>query len=298
MTRGTVAAAAGAVLAVAFGAYVQWHAADSAGSPAATRARDRLPVLMIHGSGMNSSTWTPLARHLRTHGWPEEYLLAVDLLPDNGANIAAAERQLAPAAQALLERAAGRAASEGLDPPRKLAVVGHSMGAVSGRWLAARLIPDRVAVFVAIAGANHGSSMLCGRTGEGDKELCSTHSRAGRSVVLEQLNGTEEAPTDETPYGPARDPPRVTRHPPDATACIAWYAVLIDPDEWVVPAASAHLAGSGGSSLGALPAGIERLREGEFVLRTPARHDDLPATPAVMELVASLLLGPAAACPD
>jgi pimeloyl-ACP methyl ester carboxylesterase len=296
MTRGTVAAVAGALLAVAFGAYVRWHAADSAGSPAATHAR--LPVLMIHGSGMNSSVWTPLVRHLQSHGWPEEYLLAVDLVPDNGANIAAAERQLVPAAQALLERAAGRAAREGRDPPGKLAVVGHSMGAVSGRWLAARLIPERVAVFVAIAGVNHGSSMLCGRTGEGDRELCRTPSRADRSAVLEQLNGTEGAPADETPYGPARDPPGVTRQPPAAAACIAWYAVLIDPDEWVVPAASAHLAGSGGRGLDALPAGIERWREGEFVLRTPARHDDLPATPAVMELVASLLLEPAAACPE
>lgn len=298
MTRGIVAAAAGVVLAVAFGAYVQWHAEDSAGSPAATRARDPLPVLMIHGSGMNSSTWTPLVRHLRTHGWPEEYLLAVDLVPDNGANIAAAERQLVPAAQALLERAAGRAAIEGRVAPRKLAVVGHSMGAVSARWLAARLIPDRVAVFVAIAGANHGSSVLCGRTGDGDRELCRAHSRARRSVVLEQLNGTEDAPADETPYGPARDPPGVTGQPPVAAACIAWYAVLIDPDEWVVPAASAHLAGSGGSDPVGLPAGIERLRDGEFVLRTPARHDDLPATPAVMELVASLLQPPAAACPE
>lgn len=296
MKRRTAAAVALLFPALALGAYLQWLAPNVDSPAGGMRMQQRLPVLLVHGSGMSSSVWTALMHYLRAHGWPEEYLLAVDLVPDNGSNIAAAEQQLQPAAHALLERAAGRAATEGRVAPRKIAVVGHSMGAVSGRWLAAKLIPEQVSVVVAIAGPNRGSSALCGRAGEGDRELCHEWARTHGSVVLRELNGMEVALVDETPYGPAGDPPGVTRRPPTATACIAWYTVMIDPDEWIVPASSARLAGSGGAGIARLPVGIERLREGEFVLRAPARHDDLPATPPVMKLVTSMLQASTAAC--
>ncbi len=269
--------------------------AVDAGGGAAGAREQRLPVLMVHGSGMNASSWTALTVFLRRKGWPEEYLLAVDLAPDNGANIAAAEVQLQPAAEALLQRAARKAEAEGWKPPARLAVVGHSMGAVSGRWLAGWLMPERVAAFVAIAGANHGSIRLCGRDAVGDLELCPAHAQELRSV-LERLNGSAAAPADETRYGPAADSPGVASWRPTAAACIHWYTIRIDPDEWIVPAASARLAGSGGGTVARLPAGIEAGAEGEFILRTGARHDDLPSTPAVMELVASLLGSAAAGC--
>lgn len=263
---------------------------------AADLAQRRLAVLMIHGSGLDASIWSGMILHLRNAGWPADYLMAVDLRPDDGANIPAAESQLMPAAQSLGARARARARQEGWPLPDKIAIVAHSMGAVSGRWLAARLIPEQVAVFVAIAGPNHGSNVLCSRTGDGDRELCPARAQTGRSV-LEQLNGTLAAPADETPYGPTEDPPGVTSRRPTATACIVWYAVLIDPDDWIVPAASARLAGGGGGGIARLPAGIVQLDQGEFVLSSWARHDDLPSTPAVMDLVTSMLEASTAACP-
>lgn len=297
MRHRTAAILAGAVLAVALGGYVRSIGMDP-GKPAGdVRPGGRLPVLMVHGSGMNPSVWQPFIRQLRAHGWPQEYLHAVSLVPNDGGNASAAEQQLLPAAQALLERAVRRAGVGDEAQPAKIAIVGHSMGAVSGRWLAAKLIPDRVSVVVSLAGPHHGSTMLCGRSGAGDIELCPTATGAGRSDLLEQLNGSRAAPADETPYGPGKDPAGVTGRPPTRAACIAWYAILIDPDEWIVPSASARLAGSGGGVIAELPAGIERLSAGQFIVKAPVRHDDLPASPAVMELVTSMLTAAPAGCP-
>jgi pimeloyl-ACP methyl ester carboxylesterase len=264
-------------------------------SPPAATEGPRLPVLLVHGSGLDSSSWDALVAHLRVAGWPAEYLRAVDLTPNDGANIPAAEDQLRPAALGLLAAAGDKARREGWSPPGKLAIVAHSMGAVSGRWLATRLMPERIAVFVALAGANHGTEALCGLRGAGNEELCpAPESRA--TSVLAELNGTKAAPRDETPFGPAPDPPSVPGQRPTAAACIAWYTVFIDPDEWIVPASSARLAGAGGGLLDALPPGLERTGEGEYRLLDRVRHDDVASAAAVARLVASMLAGPTG-CP-
>jgi hypothetical protein len=72
---------------------------------------------------------------------------------------------------------------------------------------------------------------------------------------------------------------------------------MIDPDEWIIPAASARLTGSGGAKLMALPSAIVRLGRGAFLVEAPADHDGLPAAPAVKELVTLLLRRASTACP-
>lgn len=264
-------------------------------SPPAVVERPGLPVLFIHGSGLDSSSWDALTAHLRAAGWPAEYLRAVDLQPNDGANIPAAGDQLRPAALGLLAAAGDKARMEGWNPPDKLAIVAHSMGAVSGRWLATRLMPERIAVFVALAGANHGTEALCGLRGAGNEELCPASASRAPSVLAE-LNGTKTAPRDETPFGPAPDPPSVPSQRPAATVCIAWYTIYIDPDEWIVPANSARLSGAGGAESLAVPPGMERVASGEFRLRTEVRHDDVPAAPPAAALVESMLTSPTG-CP-
>lgn len=289
MRFGTQAAVFLAVGACAAGAYLHFFE-PSGGSAAPALAQDeRLPVLLVHGSGLDSSSWDALARHLRSSGWPDEYVMTVDLLPNDGANIEAAERQLLPAARRLLEREAVRGSGKAGQTPAKIAVVGHSMGAVSGRWLAAKLIPGQVAVFIAIAGAHHGTNAVCVLKGAGNDELCPAFPAAGESPVLNQLNGTRDRPADPTPYGAAPDAAQSPSVRPDAHACISWYSLSIDPDEWITPAASARLPGSGGAEPADLPHGIVRIAPGEFRLDDKVRHDDLPGTPAVMTWVTSLL---------
>lgn len=265
--------------------------------PGPSRAEGpKIPILLVHGSGLDSSSWSALIGHLRSAGWPPEYLVAPDLVPSDGANLLAATTQLQPAAIRLMEQAAARAAQENWARPEKFAIVGHSMGTVSGRWLAAKLMPDRVAVFVAITGANHGTDALCGLAGQGNDELCPAYPTSGQSFVLEQLNGRAEAPLDETPYGPATDPPGVPAIPPTASACIAWYTIFIASDEWIVPAASARLVGAGGAELPLLPKDFDAVAPGEFRLNTRVRHDDVPASAAVIDLIRSLLSADAV-CP-
>jgi pimeloyl-ACP methyl ester carboxylesterase len=262
----------------------------SCGSGRGLQAVPGPPVLLVHGSGLDSTSWDALTGRLRSLGWPQEYLAAVDLSPNDGANERAAREQLQPAAIRLLETAAARARREGWDPPDKLAVVAHSMGAVSGRWLASRLMPESVAVFVAIAGANHGSRALCGLSGAGNEELCAATS--GEVPVFAGLNGTATAPRDPTPFGPGQDPPGHPHEPPTGAACIAWFTIFIDPDEWIVPADSARLAGSGAGVALTAPADVQVVAPGEFRVTAAIRHDDLPSAPAVLSLVPTLLAAP------
>lgn len=286
--RSVAAVLVGCALAAVAAFMLRAGSQDEAAAP--DLAQRRLAVLMIHGSGLDASIWSGMILHLRNAGWPADYLMAVDLRPDDGANIPAAESQLMPAAQSLLARARARARQKGWPLPDKIAIVAHSMGAVSGRWLGARLIPDQVAVFIAVAGAHHGTNAVCKLQGAGNDEMCPAFPAANTSEVLNLLNGTEQRPLDRTPYGPGADPAGVASVRPDASACISWYTLFIDPDEWITPAVSARLPGSGGKELRELPPGIERVAPGEFRIHERVRHDDLPSTGAVMSLVTSVLL--------
>jgi pimeloyl-ACP methyl ester carboxylesterase len=216
----------------------------------------------------------------------------VDLSPTNGSNVRAAEQQLRPAALRLLETARASALRAGhRAPPAHLAVVGHSMGAFSGRWLAARILPEKVRLFVSIAGANFGTNALCRLSGEGNREMCPAFAQDRRTNPAQvELNGSAAEPRDPTPFGLGPDPSDGPSVPPDRRA-IAYYTVRFDGDPWIKPNRSAELPGAGGLVLPPAGAGLSETAPGNFLLSPASGHAPPTARPGVIGRVKRLLLG-------
>lgn len=239
----------------------------------------RLPVVLVHGSGLDSTYWNKLIAALIADGYPRAYVRALDMRPSDGSNIDAANLYIRPAAEDLLEIANRESRREGVATPRKVILIAHSMGAVSSRWYARQLSPDAVAGLIGIAPANHGSNALCGFSGEGDRELCPAFAQSAlESRIQIALNGLPESTVDETAYGVGADSAPRARVAPDGTRRLSFWTLRIDPDEWIVPARSAILDGAGGLELH-LPSDLPvRLTSpGNYLLEAPVRHDDLPA---------------------
>jgi hypothetical protein len=209
-------------------------------------------VLFVHGHGLYSSDWDPLIEAMQAAGYPPSYLMAIQIQPNTMGNVAAAERVIAPAVERLLARVAEASTQggSGRPLPRRIAIVAHSMGAVSSRWYTARLHPERVAVWVGLAGSNHGTNALCPYPDEAAREMCPAFSSDPRQQAVQiDLNGRPGSPRDASPYGIGDDPPRIPRIPPHSERSIVYYTVRIEPDEWIVPARSAVLEGAGGPSV-------------------------------------------------
>ena len=251
------------------------------------------PVLFIHGSGLDSSSWATMVSSLTQLGYPPEYLRAVDLKPNDGGNITAATLQIPVGMNALIESSQREFESSECEGslPSKTVVVAHSMGAVSGRWYASRIEPENVMALIAIAGANHGTDALCGLIGEGNAEMCPAYSDDSRkNKVQVELNGTPERPVDETPFGIGVDGADREIVPADASRQILYLTIRIEPDEWISPADSATLDGAGGwmaPDFSELP--ISETSEGNFILHTGTSHDSMPDDPAIIEFVFNVL---------
>ncbi|MGH7453937.1 MAG: Calx-beta domain-containing protein, partial [bacterium] len=253
----------------------------------------RTPVLFVHGHGLDSGTWQAMINDFITNGYPPEYLFGVDLIPNNGANVRAAEMFIAPAAESLLVRAARAARSAGYTgpPPDRLNIIGHSMGGVSSRWYAAKLRPDRVRTWIALAGANHGTNSLCPFGDEGAREMCPAFATDPvQNKVQIDLNGTTVAPIDETPYGVGMDQPAIVRIPPDITRRILYYSIRIDPDVFIKPESSAIIDGAGGVPV-LVPSGVPAIETspGNYLFTGTTDHDGLPSNPDLIRFVATLL---------
>jgi pimeloyl-ACP methyl ester carboxylesterase len=268
-------------------------AATAACQPAARGAPDysRTPIVFVHGSGLNSRTWAPLRRHLQQEGYPPEFLHAVDIEPNDASNVWAAEHVIAPAVAALLasaETAARRAGTAGT--PHRVDLVTHSMGAVSSRWYA-RQHAEKVRRVITLAGSNHGTDALCAFPSPGNDEMCPAFAtEPAESLVQLELNGTADAPVDETPFGIGTDRPRAQSVSPDALRRITYFTIRIEPDEWIRPEHSAMLDGAGGIDA-SVPSGIQvaETTPGNFLFQHRTGHDHLPQHPALMELVSTLL---------
>lgn len=259
--------------------------------PEAPRACLDRPVLLVHGHGVGPEVWRPLIEGLVSDGYPADRLAAPAIVPSVMANVAAAERVLAPAGEELWRRTVAAAARAGCPrPPDGLALVAHSMGAVSARYYATRLVAERVRVLVTLAGTNHGSDALCGLPDPGARELCPAFAA---SEVQALLNGAPGAPADETPYGPGRDAPGRPRIAPTPRRRIAYFTLRLDPDALVRPSASALLDGAGGARVvvsSTIP--IEETSPGNFLWRgAGADHDSLLVQPGVAGLVGTLIGG-------
>jgi Lipase (class 2) len=254
---------------------------------------NRSPVLFVHGSGHSARSWVAMIRGFRQLGYPAAYLSAVDMRPRDGSNILAATQFVAPAVESLLKRATAAAKRAGYtgQVPYKVNIVAHSMGVLSSRWYISQLRPERVNVWVGLAGANHGTNTLCGSDGAGDREMCPAFAQSKQESTLQvTLNGTHKAPKDETPYGIGRDRTGVLRIGPDTQKRILYWTLRIQPDDWIKPEKSAILDGAGGISLASLAQEpITETSPGNFLLNLSVEHDPLIDHPDVIRIVDKLL---------
>jgi pimeloyl-ACP methyl ester carboxylesterase len=260
----------------------------------------RTPVVFVHGHGGSAAKWHKLMSHLVQNGYPQEYLYTVSIVPATMANIQAAHDVISPAVESLLTTAgvAARKAGRSGYLPQRVDIVSHSMGALSSRWYAAKLRPERVRTLITLAGANHGTDVLCGYPDDGSRDLCPAFAdRSQGNLVQTGLNGYRRAPLDETPYGSGTDRAQVTRVPPDNKRRIAYFSVRIEPDEWIKPERSAILDGAGGVTI-AVPSGspVKETSPGNFlfdsrpgILGQNVDHDTLLENTDLLRLVAAML---------
>lgn len=250
----------------------------------------RTPLLFVHGHGLDASCWTSVIQALIADGYPREFLHAVDIVPHTMPNVRAAETVLAPAVERLIERAGYAAREAGVHPPTQVTLVCHSMGAVSGRWYAARLRPERVRTWISIAGANHGTDAVARFRDEAAQELSPAFGTLPSNQVLLDLNGPTSATVDETPYGLGKDRPGAASIPADPMRGILYLTVRIEPDAWIQPERSAVLDGAGGLPC-LLPIGIDSTEgpPGNYLLRGVTDHDAMLQHPQLIRLVRALL---------
>lgn len=250
-----------------------------------------VPVVLVHGYGAEPSVFDDVRAHLEEAGYPPDHLLAVDLEPAVGGNAEAASGAVAAAVDEVLART-------GSGPEGRVDIVAHSMGALSSRWYATVLHPERVRTLVTVGGANHGTDALCGEPTPGGRDLCPAFADVPGSVQV-RLNGTPAAPSDETPYGAGADRPGTTPVPPDDRRAIRYVSLLVPEDRWIVPRTSSELDGA--DPVGALPdpAAVREVRPGNLEFVGPTDHDGILQEERFAVLLRALLLdqgaGPAGA---
>lgn len=245
------------------------------------------PIVFVHGSGMSTASWRFMIPAMQVAGYPGNYLRAVALRPNDGDNVRAAEGEIAKVVRKTLADAATYANACNIPAPDKVDIVAHSMGAFSSRWYTRFVGPENIRTVVSIAGANHGTDDLCGLPGKGNRQLCPANAGDG---IQAMLNGTLAAPLDESPYGLGDDSPGRPVIAPDETREIAYFAIYIDPDEWITPAASARIDGAGGRGapgVAAFP--VAETSTGNYRWLGDVHHDGLPEDADVIAFVIALL---------
>ena len=251
------------------------------------------PILFVHGHGLSPSDWDKIIEYLNKRGYPKEYLYAVSIKPSRMGNIRAAKTVIQQAATSLLKTAVNAAYKNGYkgNLPQRIDIVSHSMGAVSSRWFVAKVQPELVRTWISLAGANHGSNALCNHTDDGARDLCPAYARTTKeSKVQIELNGSQQTPLDETPYGLGIDRKEIQRISPDNIRNILYFTVRIEPDDWIKPEHSAILDGAGG-----LPVKIQsglpviQTTPGNFLFTADVDHDSLPGNYALIRFIADLL---------
>jgi pimeloyl-ACP methyl ester carboxylesterase len=232
-------------------------------SPSSSRPPGAVPILFVHGHGTSSAVFAEMVDHLEELGHPGSYLMPIDLVPPNGPNVDAAEHAIGPAVEELVTRTG----------QSKIDIVAHSMGALSSRWYATKVRPDRVRALLTIGGANHGTEALCGWDDPGANELCPAFSADLADRVQVELNGRDGAPADETPFGRAPGAPGAPSVPADEERTIRYTTVSVPGDEWIRPQSSSRLDGADG--LAQLPTGVavEQSSPGNLLFSEPTDHD-------------------------
>jgi pimeloyl-ACP methyl ester carboxylesterase len=251
-------------------------------APWAARAADcpSGPVIFVHGVGQDSGIFEHMIVVLADLGLPRECLHALNYSNGNLPIQQAAENELAPYVERVLDRQA---------TGTRVNLVGHSMGALSTRWYAARVRPERVRTWISTSGANHGTDWNCPQPdGTGHGDMCPAFARnSWESAVQIALNGKPGPNVDETPYGLGRDSTGVQTLAPDATRSILYLTVQTPDDPYIRPNTSLLLDGAGGVAFD-LP-GTARWREvtpGNFLVDTePSGHDEVLRSDALADFV-------------
>lgn len=254
----------------------------------------KTPVLFVHGRGLSADSFSTMIRSLRNRGYPSSFLRAINLMPNDGPNVRSAEAQIAPFVERYLKDVNDEIARAGnkVAPKTKIHIVAHSMGSVSSRWYIAKLRPERVSVWISIAGPNHGSNPNCpGLPRSGKADLCPAFARSAQeSFVQYHLNGAPNSDVDETPYGIGEDSPGKRRVPADKDRRVLYITLRTENDQFIVPNDSSVLDGAGGIDLRlprSLP--VTETTPGNFVTVRPVSHDWLTYTDYVIEFVYRVL---------
>lgn len=239
---------------------------------------DRTPVLLVPGYGGAAGSFANMRSYLIAHGYPAEFVRAIDLVPGDGPNQAAAELQIAPAVESLLADVNAFLAGAGYTgfPKDKVAILGWSMGAASSRWYTAKVAPERVERWIGLAGANHGTQCACDRScgipapvshPNGLDDLCPPFAAAGGPAVQLGLNGVPGGDVDETPYGYGADGPGKATVADEAGRAIFYFTVRAGNETYITPNASAEIDGAGGTPV-VLPSGspAQETSQGNYLL--------------------------------
>ncbi|HUU39368.1 MAG TPA: hypothetical protein VMW42_00360 [Desulfatiglandales bacterium] len=253
----------------------------------------KTPIFFVHGHGMSASCWNDLISYLRECGYPKKYLRAIQLYPNTGSNIDAAEEQIAPAIEEFL-----REINESIKRQftmrlkTKVDLISHSMGALSARWYTVKVRPDRVRMWLSLGGANHGTDVLCAWSDPGARDLCPAYAKNPKeSLVQYLLNGEpHEGDIDETPYGLGKDSPGVDSIPPDNTRSILYISIRTSPDKWIKPEHSPILDGAGGIKI-QFPESIRAKKTslGNILMTNGVGHDAMLSNEDTMKLVRIIL---------
>ena len=255
---------------------------------------NKTPVFFVHGHGANAKSWKPMMSYLIKSGYPERYLRAIQLKPNKGPNINVAEKQIAPAIEDFIKEinAFIKKKYSGIPLKTKVDLISHSMGALSTRWYAAKVRPNRVRTWISLCGANHGTNQLCWGSDPGTDDLCPAYARNGKESLIQfLLNGKPHvADIDETPYGIGVDSPGVDSILPDPARNILYLTIRISHDKWIKPEDSAILDGAGGVAI--IISETFQAREtspGNILLTNRLGHDKMLGSPYTLFLVKTIL---------
>lgn len=247
------------------------------------------PVVLVHGLEQGPEIFATLIDGLTRRGIERRCVHAIRYSSGNLPVRFAAERELAPfVEQVIADVMRSRGDGQPSPPQVRINLIGHSMGALSTRWYAVRVQPERIRTWISTSGANHGTNWQCEQSPAGGHgEMCPAFARGeSQSAVQWALNGGPGADVDETPYGLGKDSMGVVSLAPTTTRSILYLSVQAADDSFIFPKASLSIDGAGKISLPGLErAGVREISPGNFQITAAPGHDELLETEALIEFI-------------
>ena len=142
-----------------------------------SQARERNPIVFVHGWSSSASVWDPMIERFRADGWPDTHLVAWPY--DTRRSNAETAVRLAAHVDSVLAATGAR----------RVDIVSHSMGALSSRYYARHLGGDnRIDAWASLGGPSHGTITAYACFDRSCREM-----RPG-SAFLRDLNAGDETP--------------------------------------------------------------------------------------------------------